>query len=324
VIIRQLAYAVIFALLVTNTGCSVLTKSQVKEVGKFAGAAKDYSEFPGAVIGEHAKIRKIRQTLLASTYYDGDAALEVLRLSLTQQDNLSQKGLQADAALMVLKDYADLLVKLTSDNFTNKLQADCETLGKNIDKGIGQYNGLSGSKFDLFGSSIAALVRGIGGIYIRSEQEKALKQAVTSADPILQSMTLIVQEMIALYLDRDQLQNIKNLTIEKGQSELIPGGLLSQEKKEVMDKYKATVSRYEGKQPPSLPAIVAEEMEASDNAARLAARAIKAAGSYRQAHSKLAQAILKKQELPNMIEEIQTLVDEVKAAQEIKKKLDKK
>ncbi|MDD5007097.1 MAG: hypothetical protein PHU49_04245 [Syntrophorhabdaceae bacterium] len=321
---KQLVYLLVISLLVINGGCGVLTKTQVKEVNKFAVAAKNYSEMPGIVIEEHAKIRKNRQILMASTYCDGEAALEAIKTALTQQETLTIKGRQTDATLQVLKDYADLLVNLTSDNFTNELQASCETLGKNIDKGIGQYNKMEGTDLGLFGSGVAAIIRGLGGIYVRSEQEKALKQAITSADPVIRSMTLTIEEIMALYLDADQLQNIKGLTTDKGQSALEPLGLLTQEKKEVMEKYRATVGRYEGKQPPGLPLAVANEIEASDNAARLAASALKAADSYRQAHAALAKVVLEKQDLPDVIDVIQVLIDEVKAAQELKKKLDNK
>lgn len=317
---RKFLYILAVAFFIFSTGCSgVLTKTQVKEVNKFAVAAKGYSEMPGTVIAEHARIRKTRQILLASTYSDGKEALGLIETALSQQETLAAKGRQTDAALQVLKDYADLLVKLTSDNFTNELQVSCETLGKSIDKGIGQYNKARDSDLGLFGSGVAAIIRGIGGIYIRSEQEKALKQAVTTADPIIRSMTAKVEEIMALYLDADQLKNIKGLTIEKGQPELIPTGLLIQEKKDVMDKYRTTAGRYEGKQPPNFPLIVADEIEASDNAALLAAKTLKAANSYRQAHAVLSKIVLEKQELPDVIEAVQVLVDEVKAAQELKK-----
>ena len=314
-------FAVLF-LLLSAGGCSVLTNSQVKEVNKFAAAAKDYGEMPGTVIAEHARIRKVRQILAASTYSNGDTALEAIRIGLAQKKDLEERGRKADAALKVMKDYADLLTKLSSDEFTADLQASSEALGKSIDKGIGQYNKTAGKELGMFGSGVASMVRGIWGIGIRRGQERALKAAITSADPVVGSMTRTVEETMALYLNEEQLAQVANPSREPDQPRLIAGGVLAQEKKEVMEKYRITAGRFEGKQPPSLAMTVADEMEDSDNAAALAADTLKAARSFRNAHATLAAMILKKRDLPHVIEEIQVLVDEVKSARNLKKKLD--
>jgi hypothetical protein len=323
-LIRKFVYLLTVFLFVTGSGCSVLTQSQVKGVNTFANAAKNYIDMPGAVIAEHATIREKRQILFASTYTDGDSALNAIKNAVDQRKELTDRGCQVDATMNVLKDYAELLVKLTSDDFTKELQTSSETLANKIDKGIGQYNKIANADLNLFGSSVAAMVRGIGGIYIRGEQEKALKHAIISADPVIQSMTRTVEETMALYLSPDQLKNIEELNPDKGQMGLMPGGILDQEKKEIMNKYKSIVKRYEGKQPPCLAFAVADEIENTDSTVNLAVKVIKAADSFRQAHAVLAKSVLKKQDLPGVIKQIQVLVDEVKAAQELKKKLDNK
>ena len=316
-------FILVATLLVMNSGCGVLTKTQVKEVNKFATAAKVYGDMPGAVIGEHAKIRRNRQLLLASTISSGETALQAIELAVSQKNELSAKAAQADASLMVLKYYAELLVTLSSDDFTNDLQASSESLASSIDKGIGQYNNVSSSKLSPFGSSVAAIVRGAGGIYIRSEQEKALKQAIVSADPIIQAMLKTVEETMALYLNKDELQKLNTSISEKDFTNLIPGSLIAEEKQEVMDKYRKTAGQYEGKQPPNLPFIVADEIEASDNAVQLAAKAILAAEAYRKAHAVLANNVVRKRDISDHLDEIQVLIEEVKAAQQLKRKLDK-
>lgn len=311
-------------LLLASAGCSVLTKSQVQEVNKFAVAAKNYGDMPGTVIAEHARIRKIRQVVAASTYFNGATALEAIQVALDQQRNLDERGRRTDAALQVLKDYADLLVKLTSDEFTGDLQASAETLGKSIDGGINRYNAAADEKLSMFGSGVAAVVRGIGGFHIRRAQEKALKSAISSADPVVRALTWTVEETMALYLDGDQMDQIEDLSLEDEQSPLSPGGLLSREKKEVMDKYKSTAGLFEGKQPLCLAMTVTNEMDDCDDAVVLATDTLKAAASFRKAHAKLAAVIQKTSDLPEVIEEVQVLVDEVKSAQALKEKLDNK
>lgn len=320
---QSLNFLAALSLLMICSGCSVLTRTQVMEVNRFASAARDYGEMPGTVIGEHARIRKVRQVLSAASDFNGDTALDAIKIALAQQRELEERHRQANAALSVLNDYADLLVRLSSDQFITDLQGSAESLGRSIDNGIAQYNRDSGKKLTFFGSGVAAAVRGTGGVHIRREQEKALRDAVTSADPVVRSMTWTVEETMALYLDREQLSRIENLTQEPGQPPLTGGGLLTQEKNAVMDRYRKTAGRFEGKQPPSLPLTVADEMESADNAAALAARTIVAAQSYREAHARLVEMVASKRDLRGMIDEVQALEDEVEAAADLKSKLDR-
>jgi len=320
---RSVVYLLILSFSVVCLGCGALTKSQVKEVNKFATAAKDCPQLPGKVITEHAKIRKTRLVIQASTDMSGAAALNGINSALRQEAKLAKRGAGTDAALKVLKDYADLLVKLTSDDFTTALQASCETLGSSIDKGIKEYNTLQKASLSTFGSAVAAAVRGVGGMYIRAQQEEALKKAVVSADPVIRPMTATIEETMALYLNDNQLAGVKLPAADKAPPALTAGGLLANEKDDMTHLY-TTTGQYNGKQPLTLALTVADEIEDIDTTAQLAAAAIEAAASYRVAHAALADMVSKKQDLPSEIAEVQVLADEVKAAMDLKDKLDKK
>lgn len=318
--LRLLPLAILF-LAAANAGCSVLTKNQVKEVNKFAVAAKGYTEMPATVITEHARIRKVKQVLKASGAYKPETAVKALEIGVAQDFALVERGKRADAALAVLKDYAELLLMLTSDQFTTDLQAASESLGKSIDRGISQYNKLQGDDLSLFGSKVAAAVRGVGGLYIRREQEKALKHALESANQVIPTMMESVQEMMLVYLDGNQVKKVEEV-LGRRMAPSALGGILSAEKVEVIDLYKNAVQHFSNRQPPSLPMLVADEMEASDTTAELAARAIIAADSFNRAHLKLVEAVKEKRDLAQAIEEIQVLADQVKSAIAVKKKIE--
>lgn len=312
----------ILILLLVGTGCSILTKNQVKEVNKFAVAAKAYTDMPGAVVAEHGKIRKIKQVIKASSYGEPDVALDAIEIGIAQQDAILERGRKADAALNVLSNYSELLVKLTADDFTTELQASSEILGKNIDKGIAEYNKLSGAPVGVFGSKVAAAVRGIGGIYIKYKQEKALKEAVESADKVIPEMMRSVQGLMFTYLDEDQVQQVKK-TLGNDTLPDLPGDLLSSEKKEIINAYKFAVKQFASKQPPCLPKMVADQIEAVNSTSELAVKTIIAADSFNRAHAKLVETVNEKRNLPKAIDEIQVLSDQVKSAIELKKKIDK-
>lgn len=321
---RNMLRVGLLVVLVVTCGCSVLTKSQVKEVTKFATAAKGYDELPGTIIAEHVKVRKSRRVMSAAYTFSGDKAVKEIENALQQEKELGKRGQEADAALNVLKEYGELLVKLTADEYNDSLQASSETLAKNIDNGISEYNKKTGKSLNLFGAGVAAIVRGIGGIYVKSEQQKALKQAVISADPIVESLTAHLQELVCYYLNEEQMRQLKLQSVTVQGAKLTAGQLLSSERKDLIDDYGKFSGRFEGKQPPNLPLLVADEIDAIDTAVVLAGEAIKAAGSYRAAHAKLAATVSKKEDLGDVIEEVQVLADEVKTAQKLKKKLDKK
>jgi len=317
---RLSCIVVALSILGGSTGCTVLTRNEVAAVGRFAAVAKDYSDLPGAVIERHAAIRKERQVLKVSTFADGDKALAGVESALRQEETLTEKGREADQALQVLSDYAELLSELTADSYTDEIDSAAQSLGAKVDKGIGQYNKVWNRSVATRGSTVAAVVRGAGGVYLRARQAKALKEVVPAADPLVQALARTVEETMSLYLDAGQLQQAG--VAAPGEEALVPGGLLTEERTDVALFYRGVAGLYQGKQPPELPLKVAEVMQSSDAAALLAAKTLRAAATFRQAHAQLAEEVQGKRSLASAIQQVQALADEVKGAREAKKKLD--
>ncbi len=293
--------ACFLTLLIFASGCAVLTPSQVKEVNKFAVAARNYGTLPGAVINSHADIRETEKMLKVSIKKDGESALEQLERILEYRQSYKADADRADSALDILNDYAELLVKLTSDSYTNELQGSVENLSKSIDKGIKTYNKMYSKDFNLVGSGVAAIVRGVGGVYIKSVQSKALKKAVTDADPIVKDMTAAIEDLLKLYSDN----------------------LMENARVDLKRAYMMAVKVHDGLLPFRTVSIVGKELVSIDDTIQLAEDAKRAAKTFREAHGALASNVKQKQSLKGIIEQIEVLADEVKAARKLKKKLDK-
>jgi len=125
-----------------------------------------------------------------------------------------------------------------------------------------------------------------------------------------------------LYLCDEDLKNL-NLTMEDGRKPLT-FNLVRSAGKDLEEIYKKIVKRYRGKLPFETVSVVAKELESVADTIQLAKDALKAAKAYREAHAELAENVKQKQSIKEMIEQIQVLSEEVKAAQKIKKKLDLK
>jgi type I site-specific restriction endonuclease len=237
----------LLTVIVFTAGCAILTPTQVREVNKFATAAHSYGPLPGAVIEAHSDIRQTQKVLEASTFKNGENSLNQLKSAIAAENEFRKRSRNADQALDILTDYADLLVNLTSDEYTNEIQASAENLGEALDKGISKYNKENDTSFSLFGSTTAAIVRGAGGLYIKHKQAKALKNAITKADPAIDNMITAVEKLLVLYLNEDDLKELK---IEKiGNKEPVTFDLIRNAREDLEALYKNTVTMYEGKLP---------------------------------------------------------------------------
>ncbi len=198
-------------------GCgTILTESQVKEVAAFAVAARAYGAFPGAVIKSHADLSSRRKIVEAAGVESGATASHQAEATDKIRQELEQRAVSAAIALDILNDYASLLVKLTAENYSDDLQGDAEKLGRTVDRGIILYNKQRGANLVGFGALAAAGMRGRGGIAILHEQAQALKNVVTSAAPVIETMIEEVENILALYLAPPDLKGLKLTMTDDG------------------------------------------------------------------------------------------------------------
>lgn len=312
--IRMFYFYALVLLLVP--GCAVLTPSQIKEVNRFAKAAEQYGTYPGVVVTSFADIRMTRQLLDASSFTNGAAAWQELESAVSNRKKYNQVAERADRSLNVLNDYAQLLVKLTSDEYTTSLEASTENLAKSIDSGVKLYNESYGTQLNSFGAVVATIVRAGGGILIRRKQAEALRTAVISADPIVEEMTRAVEALLSTYLPPSQSQPSASLiTNEVNALEGLFQNIVTRAQCKAQSQCTAL--------PLSTAVTIAQTLSAADETARLARAAKTSAVTYREAHAELKAEVLERLTLESAIEQVETLVQEVKAAQKLKQKLEK-
>lgn len=282
-------------------GCCVLTRSQVEAVSDFAAATKDFPDQPATVMVAHAKLRSERGLLLASTLSNPTPALTALERGVGQDEQLRALADSASAALAILEDYTALLGTLSSDQFTKALQNSAVKLGASIDQGVAAFNKAqtnSANQIDPFGDAVAAVVRGGGGIIIRQMQYKALKDAVITADPAVAKMTDAVRALMSAYVAQSGTEPTMDLF-----------GAEFQQIRDAFPRMRSSGGHWD------LATLdrVEAALRQSHLGAQLAKDSMRAAGSYRAAHTALRAALERDTDVSALKEQIGTLAAEVRA-----------
>ncbi|MBU1386920.1 MAG: hypothetical protein KKE62_14270 [Proteobacteria bacterium] len=284
------------------TGCvELLTDSQIREIKKFSAASNTYSEYPGTVMKAHADLSLYNQLTNASSAVDGENAFGLIEKGIEKQKRLIALGERADNACKILRSYSGILDKLSSDIYTSETQASVEKFGSQLDRSIKEYNQITKSSITLFGGTVAAIVKGTASIYIRNKQHAAIKTAVQEADPVIEEITNSIITFLETYAGPNSLE------------------ILQAERDDLQTWYE--MAGY--KQPLSTSIWVSEKLKIIESILMFVDKSKKAAISLREAHTVLMTKIDKKMDLRDTIEIIETLVDEVEAAKDLKNKIEK-
>ena len=97
--IRQHGISQLIPLLFTlffAKSCTVLTQSQIDEVGKFARAAENYGNLPGAVMHAHAEVFLAEKTLNAAGFNDPESVTRKIDKGINDYQQLLKKSAAAD------------------------------------------------------------------------------------------------------------------------------------------------------------------------------------------------------------------------------------
>lgn len=306
------------------TACAPLTKSQVKEVQEFAKAAQGYGVLPGEAIGGYQEVFQTRRTLSVAgqPVSDEDRAerrWKKILESFTLERAFEREARQADEALQILDTYSELLLLLSSDNFTEELEKSARSLGTSLDKAIGEYNKRFGAELNSIGAAVAAAVRGIGGLFIRYRQAVLLKAYVRAADPMVEQITKDVEDVAALLAEpalREGVQSIIEL------EPCDPVYRLCLELSEFKTSF-ARLSLTGGRVALGTAVQVSQSIAKIDATHKLARSAVEAAKKYRAAHRELKENLRERKTLKARIEVIQALAEEIRAARALHKALGK-
>jgi uncharacterized protein YlaN (UPF0358 family) len=294
-------------LLATIQGCAVLTKDQVQAVNNFAKAGKQYTDLPSTVIETHAEIMYLDNVYetAATDLASVDSVPDQLDKAIKTKKAFLAEAKQTDKTLKVIDVYISLLTKLTSDVFSEKLAKEATELSKELDSAIEAYNETVDSdqaKLSGWGKYVAAGIRGAGGIFIKIQQTKSLKNAVDHAEPQITKMSKLITKFMATYSKLLGPAAVEGLT--STYMTLI-----------TTDISKNTVESLEN---------FALAREKAKSIKILSEKSSKAIKSFQKAHSKLYESIQKKRSIKGSISEIKSLSDEIKDAKKLIKDLEKK
>lgn len=304
------------------SGCTSLTESQIREVGVYAKAVESYDHLPGTALRSYGDIVGGRRLLgLTGRSVRGkNAVWNRLLTEKTTVAAIKAQATAADVSVKALTTYGTLLATLSSDSFSEELEKEAKNLGDQVDEGITAFNKLTKSDLGLVGKAVAGAITGAGRIYIRARQAEYVKAAVSHGTPVVNEMTLAIENVV---------DPLAKPPLPKGTSSIL--GLddedcpaeeaqLCGELQDLRDAFNRSIGQA-GR--PTLPVVrfgsdLLLEVERTHVAAQASA---KGARDVRKAHAKLVEALAKKQNLKERIEEIKMLVADVKRAKDLLDKL---
>lgn len=289
-------------------GCAVLTPSQVSSVGDFALAAENYTDLPSSVMNLHTHAMLAENIYAAASLSDSGSTADKIGKDVNEFLLSLKTSAKADAALTVIDRYVKLLSKLSSNDFTVRLEEESVILAAEIDGGVSQYNAASGDNIDGFGVAVAEIVRAGGGMIIRYKQAKSLKEAVNSAEPVMQKMSTSVVELMDLYICG--VVDEQGKCVIPGFGEMVETGLV--------DEYQGLLNSGKGNNSVKDIQSFNDMLLKAKSIKPLAEKTKQAMLTFQAAHTKLYDKLQESQTLVGTIEEINVLYGEVKSAQQFR------
>lgn len=321
-------YWILCAIMITLTGCPVLTESQIKETNRFATVTEGYSGLPGTAL-EHLIVHEKNIRLLEITNLKLPEAQKEQEGQLKAQQELEDARAQAtervvtryhaaqDFAAMFKKDQARLEESLKFlDTYTKGLKALISTeniddldkagelLGKNLDRATEQLQALGvkvkdGTDLGMIGSATAGAVRAIGGFILSYHQARYVKEFTTAYHPHIESAT----QAIIIIMNTLASRTATN------------------EKK--FDSYLGTQFQTFHHIDTSTALTISQETQRIHDLEASAKAAITASDALVDAHAAIREELKTRRTLTNAIENISVLAEHIKAGLALKKKLEK-
>jgi len=187
--------------------CTVLSKSQLKNISAFATATSSYSFFPGEVVRKSQELHYNNDILEASAIPDSAIIIRSLDQAKAEFETGIALSKKMDLSLQLIQQYAALLGHLSSDSLADELGENTQTLCSSLDGSITLFNNAVAKKIpSTVGSAISQIVRIVGERIVRNKQAKALKKFIPAADTLIQ----ITSENLAIALDSDLKPLIEN------------------------------------------------------------------------------------------------------------------
>ena len=274
--------------------CATLTPSQLKSVNQFAETSKNFSAYPSKILDELSAIRLERTRYFAASLRDPRNIIPVLDSMHSTSLRDFSVNKKVDITFRIIDKYAQSLLLLSSEKFSNDLREQSKRFGTDIDSLITQYNGISGTSPlpTGIGGAINKLVVFAGRQYIRSVQAREVKKFVPRADTLIGVMTdnliqFLQNTSIAALIKAEETGLAIDFLQYFGHQNHQPASL------EDVEKYLSLKRRLTGTR-------------------ELQAQTLQATRKLRAAHTKLLTTIETRQTLKEIAGELRTFTEEVK------------
>jgi hypothetical protein len=308
----QFCWVILF--LLGLTGCAVLTSSQVREVGNFSKATKEFITLPAALPKTYGILLRDNVLLAVSRHEYGapddrrkvdtsraNQAWEDVKTAYNLETEFGEAGKRLDGALEVLRLYAEILSALVSDQSGAALEESAVHLGNSLDAATEAYNReyRRDRPMKKAGTQVAEALRAMGGIYFRQKQIAVLRETVEDAAPLIEDLMAEIEDIASQQFKPAFINYEENYLGKEFRSVAISNRRVSV----------TTVM------------IVYEDLRRARRGAALADQIAQAARTYNLAHRSLVAKTRSRRDLKKAIEEIQTLKKEIDAARNVKEKM---
>jgi hypothetical protein len=171
------------------SACAVLTEKQINAVNQFGKATENFGPVPSNAIKAWAELQITASAAEVSSMQNEEAMWNHIETSFNTYQKIVDRSERALKSFEILNLYSKLLLQLTSENYTDALNAKSKDLGEALDSSIDYYNTRFGSSISSFGGNAAGVLRATVGLYIRAKQTEVLRKAVEDADPAIDELT---------------------------------------------------------------------------------------------------------------------------------------
>ena len=296
-----LAAALLFLAL---SGCSPLSKNQLKTIETFAASCDSFSLYPSLLLREMSEVRVERGTYYASSLTTPEIRFNELNeiYEGSVKDTLLAKKL--DLSVKILQKYSRALKSLAHSNRTVDAGREFRSLGRNLDSLVLTYNGLELSKplpSGLLG--LSGRIVGYGAELIaHSVRSKALREYIIAGDSLVSPLCDNLSGMMTG-------PEVKALIANE--QEGIKANYLSYLRTKGADAGISEDRRY---------LILLDKAASLDKLRRGSSTAVNA---LRRAHNKMAKDVIRKKKFSEMYDEVTLFSQEVeKLSKATKKKIE--
>lgn len=272
---------------VSLNACTVLTKSQIKNINAFATSAKSYSSFPSEIIKKRSELVLQERLVGASQLPNADqikVSIENAQKNYQFQQQLSDS---LDLSLRLIQQYATLLTKLSSPVYVENLTKNTTELNENLGDLVKTANTKLPNKIPTgVGDAISKAIFLVGENLTKSKQARALKEFIPQGDTLIAITAKNLTDALSI--------NLKDL--------------LASDKQRFINTYTNTVLVKPERVDYFSLSHFSSSLNNYDNVEQLRVKCIEAANKLAIAHSRLKVSIQTKHNLTEIFHETQDFI----------------